>query len=98
MFVNGPAASRAVYPDEKTMVRRTRDEALATREALLDAAERVFCASGVTRATLGDVASAAGVTRGAVYWHFRDKGETVRRDVQPCDAADAEPPRTGGGW
>ncbi|MBK8578736.1 MAG: TetR family transcriptional regulator [Candidatus Accumulibacter sp.] len=56
------------------MVRRTRDEALATREALLDAAERVFCASGVTRATLGDVASAAGVTRGAV-WHFRDKGE-----------------------
>lgn len=57
------------------MVRRTRDEALATREALLDAAERVFCASGVTRVTLGDVASAAGVTRGAVYWHFRDKGE-----------------------
>jgi TetR/AcrR family acrAB operon transcriptional repressor len=57
------------------MVRRTRDEALATRAALLDAAERVFCASGVTRATLGDVASAAGVTRGAVYWHFRDKGE-----------------------
>lgn len=57
------------------MVRRTKDEALATREALLDAAERVFCASGVTSATLGDVASAAGVTRGAVYWHFRDKGE-----------------------
>jgi TetR/AcrR family acrAB operon transcriptional repressor len=75
MFVNGRTASCAVSPDEKSMVRRTRDEALATREALLDAAERVFCASGVTRATLGDVASAAGVTRGAVYWHFRDKGE-----------------------
>jgi TetR/AcrR family acrAB operon transcriptional repressor len=75
MFVNGRTASCAVSPDEKSMVRRTRDEALATREALLDAAERVFRASGVTRATLGDVASAAGVTRGAVYWHFRDKGE-----------------------
>lgn len=57
------------------MVRRTKDEALATRQALLDAAERVFRESGVTRATLGDVASAAGVTRGAVYWHFRDKDE-----------------------
>ncbi|HNC53448.1 MAG TPA: TetR family transcriptional regulator [Accumulibacter sp.] len=57
------------------MVRRTKDEALATREALLDAAEQVFRACGVTRATLGDVASAAGVTRGAVYWHFRDKSE-----------------------
>lgn len=57
------------------MVRRKKDEALATREALLDAAEQVFRASGVARATLGDVASAAGVTRGAVYWHFRDKSE-----------------------
>ncbi|MEF8700134.1 MAG: TetR family transcriptional regulator [Candidatus Accumulibacter sp. UW20] len=56
-------------------MRRTKDEALATRAALLDAAELVFRESGVTRATLGDVASAAGVTRGAVYWHFRDKGE-----------------------
>ena len=43
------------------MVRRTKDEALATREALLDAAEQVFRACGVTRATLGDVASARGV-------------------------------------
>ena len=57
------------------MVRRTKDEALATRAALLDAAERVFCENGVTRATLGDVATAAGVTRGAIYWHFRDKAE-----------------------
>lgn len=57
------------------MVRRTKDEALETREVLLDAAERVFRASGVTRATLDDVASAAGVTRGAVYWHFRNKAE-----------------------
>jgi len=57
------------------MVRRTKDEALATREALLDAAESVFRANGVTRSTLNEVASAAGLTRGAVYWHFRDKSE-----------------------
>lgn len=57
------------------MVRRTKDAALATREALLDAAEGVFREHGVARATLGDVAAAAGVTRGAVYWHFRDKAE-----------------------
>jgi len=57
------------------MVRRTKEEALATRAALLDAAEKVFRQHGVTRATLGAVASAAGVTRGALYWHFRDKDE-----------------------
>ena len=57
------------------MARRTRKEAAATREALLGAAERVFRAKGVAHATLSEVAAAAGVTRGAVYWHFRDKAE-----------------------
>jgi TetR/AcrR family acrAB operon transcriptional repressor len=57
------------------MVRRTRQEAAATREALIDAAERVFRAKGVAHATLSEVAAAAGLTRGAIYWHFRDKAE-----------------------
>ena len=55
------------------MARRTKEEAERTRAAVLDAAARVFLAQGVARATLGDVARAAGVTRGAIYWHFRDK-------------------------
>lgn len=55
------------------MARRTKEEALATREALLDAAERVFQQRGVARTSLADIAQAAGVTRGALYWHFKDK-------------------------
>lgn len=55
------------------MARRTKEEAQATREALLDAAERVFQQRGVSRAALSDIAQAAGVTRGALYWHFKDK-------------------------
>lgn len=55
------------------MARRTRQEAAETREALLDAAEREFRGKGVAHTTLADVALAAGVTRGAIYWHFRDK-------------------------
>jgi TetR/AcrR family transcriptional regulator, acrAB operon repressor len=58
-----------------TVVRRTKREAAATREALLDAALRVFRERGVARTTLAQIAAAAGVTRGAVYWHFRDKVE-----------------------
>jgi AcrR family transcriptional regulator len=52
------------------MARRTKEEALETREQLLDAAERVFLERGVGHATLAEVADAAGVTRGAVYHHF----------------------------
>jgi TetR/AcrR family transcriptional regulator, acrAB operon repressor len=57
------------------MARRTKEDAAATRELLLDAAEREFREKGATRTSLAEVASAAGVTRGAVYWHFRDKSD-----------------------
>lgn len=72
------------------MVRKTRQQAAETREALLDAAECVFRAKGVAHATLSDVAQAAGVTRGAVYWHFRDKAAMFQamceRAQLPMDA------------
>lgn len=55
------------------MVRRTKADAEATRSALLDAAEQLFLANGVSRTSLQDIASAAGTTRGAIYWHFQDK-------------------------
>jgi AcrR family transcriptional regulator len=55
------------------VARRTKEAAAITREHLLDAAERVFRERGVAGSTLGEVAAKAGMTRGAVYWHFRDK-------------------------
>jgi TetR/AcrR family acrAB operon transcriptional repressor len=55
------------------MIRRTKQEALATRELLLDTAERVFQRRGVSRTSLHEIAQAAGVSRGAIYWHFADK-------------------------
>jgi TetR/AcrR family acrAB operon transcriptional repressor len=55
------------------MARRTKEEAQATRVQILDAAERVFHAQGVSRASLAEVAKEAGVSRGAIYWHFENK-------------------------
>jgi TetR/AcrR family acrAB operon transcriptional repressor len=57
------------------MARRTKEDALATRNSLLDAAERVFLAQGVAGTSLNDIALEAGTTRGAIYWHFRDKAD-----------------------
>ncbi|QNA90040.1 TetR family transcriptional regulator [Massilia sp. Dwa41.01b] len=56
------------------MARRTKEEAAATRDSILDAAEQLFVEQGVSRTTLQHIATAAGVTRGAIYWHFDDKG------------------------
>lgn len=52
---------------------RRKADAERTREAILDAAETTFLAQGVARTTLAHIAQAAGVTRGAIYWHFEDK-------------------------
>lgn len=73
------------------MVRRTKEEAAATRDSILDAAEILFAKHGVSRTTLQHIATAAGVTRGAIYWHFVDKGAVfsamMQRAMMPMDAA-----------
>ena len=54
-------------------MKRTKEEAEQTRQALLDAAMTVFHQRGVARASLDQIACAAGLTRGALYWHFKNK-------------------------
>jgi TetR/AcrR family acrAB operon transcriptional repressor len=55
------------------MVRRCKKDAERTRQSIIRAARSVFAKKGVSRSTLEEVARAAGVTRGAVYWHFKNK-------------------------
>ena len=79
------------------MPRRTKADALATRHALLDAAEQLFEEKGVSRTSLNDIAVAAGATRGAIYWHFKDKADLfnamMERATGPLDQLlpDAQP-------
>lgn len=54
-------------------MKKTKTEALQTRQQLLEAALEVFWRNGVTRATLQQIAEEAGMTRGALYWHFKNK-------------------------
>jgi len=57
------------------LARRTKEDALATRHSLLDAAELLFQSQGVSRTSLHDIAKLAGTSRGAIYWHFKDKAD-----------------------
>jgi AcrR family transcriptional regulator len=50
-------------------------QAAATREELLTCALRLFASHGVSNTSLDDVARAAAVTKGAIYWHFHNKDE-----------------------
>lgn len=55
------------------MPRASAADAAATFDAILEAATDAFTQSGFRNASLGAIARAAGVTRGAVYHHFTDK-------------------------
>lgn len=85
------------------MARRTKEEAAATRDSILDAAEKLFVEQGVSRTTLQHIATEAGVTRGAIYWHFDDKGALfnammeratlpLEAELKLLDQADSEDP------
>lgn len=55
------------------MAKRTKADALKTRQHLIETAIIQFATRGVSNTTLNDIADAAQVTRGAIYWHFDNK-------------------------
>jgi len=60
------------------MVRRTKEEAEQTRRSILAAARKTFHEQGVGNTSLEQIAQAAGLTRGAIYWHFANKEELFK--------------------
>ena len=54
-------------------MRRTKEEAARTREAIVEAALGCFDRHGIAQTTLDQIAAAAKVTKGAVYHHFSGK-------------------------
>lgn len=54
-------------------MRRTKQQSEQTRQQILRAARREFARRGIARTTLEHIAATAGVTRGAIYWHFNNK-------------------------
>lgn len=46
-----------------------------TRERIIASAARIFSQKGFQKASLDQVASDAGLTKGAIYWHFKSKND-----------------------
>lgn len=59
------------------MARRTKEDAEKTRVQILEAALKVFSEKGYSRTTFVDIAKEIGLTKGAVYWHFKTKPELL---------------------
>src|SRR5215217_6779001 len=97
--VSWPTVRRHVGTKEhlRSLLAQERPELLEknlnTRGRILAAASQVFAEHGYDGATLDMVAADAGVTKGAVYWHFASKGELflalLEQDVQ-CHTGGAQ--------
>ncbi|WP_075180500.1 multidrug efflux transporter transcriptional repressor AcrR [Pantoea sp. 1.19] len=72
------------------MARKTKQQALETRHEILDAALACFSAHGVSATSLTDIARRAGVTRGAIYWHFKNKTDLLNEILAHSESGIAD--------
>ena len=66
------------------MPRRTKKEAEQTRQLLLETALTLFAEKGIAGTSLKDIASAAELTHGALYWHFKNRTDLVDALYDEC--------------
>lgn len=59
------------------MARRTKEEALETRERLLESALHIMSEKPFSSVSMDEIAKKIGLSKGAVYWHFKNKGDIV---------------------
>ena len=58
-------------------MRRTKEDAEQTRKAILNSAMDMFYEKGYSKTTFDEIAKRINLTKGAVYWYFRNKPDIV---------------------
>ncbi|MGP4013546.1 ScbR family autoregulator-binding transcription factor [Streptomyces sp. 4N124] len=69
------------------------DRAIRTRQSILVAAARVFEERGYQAATISEILTTAGVTKGALYFHFQSKEDLAQGVLAAQDLTSAVPER-----
>src|SRR5688572_13864810 len=95
----GPAATKPKSPATKLPANRA-ERTAERRAAIVEAALDEFIARGFTATRLDDVAKRAGVAKGTIYLHFKDKEsmfeELIRTAIVPLVGRMQSPPPLGG--
>jgi len=73
MLDNGPKELITYQPFSMLLVNAKTQQSVATRGDIVSAALRLFAERGFASASIAEIAEAAGITKGAIYWHFDSK-------------------------
>ena len=64
------------------MPRNTKEDSIKTRSKLLESALDVFSEKSFSEVTLSEIAERVGMTKGALYWHFKNKGDLLSKLIK----------------
>ncbi len=64
------------------MPRKTKEDSIKTRTLLLEAALDVFSEKSFSEVTLSEIAERVGMTKGALYWHFKNKSDLLSKLIK----------------
>ena len=63
-------------------MRKTKEESEATKERIIEAALYIFLEKGYSKTSVENIVSSLNMTRGAFYWHFKDKDDLMKSIIQ----------------
>lgn len=72
-------------------MRRTKEEAMKTRAAIMESALEVFGVKNFSNASVSEITARIGLSKGAFYWHFKNKQDILLKIVEEsCAKGDEE--------
>ena len=63
-------------------MKRTKKEALETRANILESALDILSVKNFANTSVTEISKRAGLTKGAFYWHFRNKSDLLLQLVE----------------
>jgi TetR/AcrR family transcriptional regulator, repressor of the mexAB-oprM multidrug resistance operon len=63
-------------------MRKTKEDTEISKLRILLAAEEEFCQRGFAAAIMDRIAKAAGLTKGAIFWHYKSKAELFKATIK----------------
>ena len=71
-------------------MRRTKEEAMRTRMSIMESALDIFSEKNFANASVSEITARIGLSKGAFYWHFKNKQDILIKIVEEFCTGDSD--------